>query len=386
MNEKEVSELRRQLRPDRCNIAKVYGCYVNEDRTIISTFEQSLGLTTQEESEAYLGLLKKSLSGTLGKNLVDIAFSNEQVMNGAEHALLMQLRSSALTDSDALQSFYEKVISCVSFDAKYLILIAHNAYDVPYRGKDDLELDDGSEDVFSHLICSICPVKQTKPGLGYDYNQHMFCTFAGDWLVSAPQLGFLFPAFDDRSTNLYNALCYTKSADDAHEEFIDTIFHTQAPKPADEQKRDFESVLSNALEEECSIEVVQAVHEQLSNLIDMHKESKVPEPLMIHRDAVEEVLEDCGISDKRMDAFCEKFDTTFGADQAVSPKNIIDNKRFDIKTSNVTIHVKPEARDLVQTKTIDGIKYIMIRAEESVEVNGVNIQFESDAAASAVES
>ena len=131
MIEKEVSELRRQLRPDRSGISKVYGCYVNENRTIVSTFEQSLGLTTQEESEAYLGLLKKSLSGTLGKNLLDIPFSNEQVMHGEAHALLMKLRDSRLEDADARNTFYQKVISCVSLGENYLILIAHNAYDVP---------------------------------------------------------------------------------------------------------------------------------------------------------------------------------------------------------------------------------------------------------------
>lgn len=381
MIEKEIAELRRQLRPDRTGIAKVYGCYVNENRTIVSTFEQSLGLTTQEETEAYLSLLKKSLSGTLGKNLRDIAFRNEQVMNGEEHALLMKLRSSALEDSDALQTFYNRVISCVSFDENYLILIAHSAYDVPYRGRDDLDLEDGSDDVFSHLICSICPVKKSKPGLGYDYQQQAFCTISGDWLVSPPQLGFLFPAFDDRKTNLYNALCYTKSTDDAHEAFIDTIFHTAVPQPAAEQKRSFESVLSRSLENECSMEVVQTVHEQLSDMIQMHKESKVPEPLLIHRSAVEEVLEDCGVSEKHLDAFNEQFDAAFGEDRPVSPRNIIDNRRFEVKSSNVTIQVKPEARDLVQTRTIDGIRYILIRAEDDVEVNGVSIQFDEPVAA-----
>ena len=380
MIEKEVSELRRQLRPDRSGISKVYGCYVNENRTIVSTFEQSLGLTTQEESEAYLGLLKKSLSGTLGKNLLDIPFSNEQVMHGEAHALLMKLRDSRLEDADARNTFYQKVISCVSLGENYLILMAHNAYDVPYRGKDDLELSDGSEDVFSHIICSICPVKKSKPGLGYDYQQQSFCTIAGNWLVSPPQLGFLFPAFADRTTNLYNSLCYTRSDDDAHEEFISTIFQAEAPKPAMEQRRSFETVLSASLEEECSMEVVQAVHEQLSDLIQMHKESKVPEPLMINRETVEEVLEDCGVSEQHLDAFQEQFDAAFGAGQTVSPKNIIDNRRFDIKTTGVTIQVKPEARDLIQTKTIDGIKYILIRAEDNVEVSGVTIQFEPELA------
>lgn len=377
MNEKEIAELRRQLRPDRNNITRVYGCYVNENRSIVSTFSQSLGLATQEEAEAYLNLLKKSLSGTLGKNLVDIAFSNQQVLDSEEHGLLMKLRETKLEDSEVLQRFYDKVISCVSLEENYLILMAYNTYDVPFKAKDDMELEDSAE-VYSHIICSIAPVKKTKPGLGYDYNEQQFHTFAGDWLVSPPQLGFLFPAFDDRSTNIYNALCYTKNTDDTPTPFMETMFHTEIPKSASEQKSSFEAVLSGSLEEECSMEVVQAVHEQLSNLIDMHKESKVPEPLMIHREIVEDVLDECGISEPHKEAFREQFDAEFGENQTVSPKNIIDDRHFDIKLPDVTIKVKPEARDLVQTKIIDGIKYILIRAEDSVEVNGVSIQFEQN--------
>lgn len=378
MNEQEVAELRRQLKRDRNNITKVYGCYVNENRSIVSTFSQSLALATDEEADAYLNLLKKSLSGTLGKNLIDIAFSNQQVIGSEEHGLLMKLRETKLEDEELLQKFYDKVISCVSLEENYLILIACNAYDVPYKAKDDTELSDGSEEMFTHLLCSIAPVKKSKPGLGYDYNEQHFHTFAGDWLVAPPQIGFLFPAFDDRSTNIYNALCYTKKPDDTVLPFIETVFCTDVPKPASEQKTCFETLLSNSLEEECSMEVVQAVHEQLTNLIDMHKENKITEPLQIHADTVTAVLEDCGVSAPRTEAFRERFDAEFGEDEAVSPKNIIDDKHFDVTLPEVTIRVKPQARDLVQTKTIDGIKYILIRAEDSVEVNGVSIHFDDE--------
>ncbi len=375
MNEKEVAELRRLLRPDRHNITKIYGCYVNENRSIINTFEQSMALTTEEESEAYLTLLKKVLSGTLGRNLLDLAFSNQAVMNGAEHALLMKLRETRLEDEEVRNTFYQKVIQSVYLEENYLILLAFQSYDVPYRAKDDEMLSDGSEEMFSHILCSIAPVKQSKPGLGYDYSQAEFHTMAGNHLVSSPEIGFLFPAFDDRSTNIYNALCYTRRVDESHEAFIDTVFHTEVPKPAVEQKEEFETVLSDSLEEECSLEVVQAVHDELSTLIAEHKETKVPEALMIRGETVEQVLRDCGVSEPRCTAFHEQFAAEFGDQKPVSPQNLIDAKRFEVTMPQITIRVKPEARDRVQTRVIDGIKYIMIRAEEEVAVNGVSIQF-----------
>lgn len=378
MNEKETGELRRQLRPDRHAIARVFGCYVNENKEIISTFEQPMGLLTEEEGEQYLTLLKKVLSGGMGRNLLDIEFSTRQVADSEEHGLLMKLRETKLADEESRMALYEKIIPTVDLESNYLILMAYNAYDVPFKSKTDaLERDrDNDSQVFSYFLCSICPVKKTKPGLGYDHTEQTFHMEKGEWLVSPPQLGFLFPAFDDRATNLYNALFYTKDIKEGHEDFIDAVFRTKAPKPAAEQKQDFEAILSTALEEECSLEVVQTVHDQLCNMIAAHKESKVAQPLLIERQEVEEVLEGCGISEEHLAKFNVAFDTEFGSNQPVSPRNLIDNRKFEVKTPSVTIQVNPEYSELVQTRVIDGVKYIMIRADESVEVNGVAVEIQ----------
>ena len=77
MNEKEVAEIRRRFRPDKSNITHIRGCYVNDKREIVSEFDQSLTLMPQEEGEKMLTLLKRALSGTLGKNLVDITFATQ---------------------------------------------------------------------------------------------------------------------------------------------------------------------------------------------------------------------------------------------------------------------------------------------------------------------
>lgn len=163
MNQKELGELRRRFCPDRSAVSRVYGCYVNSGREIISYLDESLGQMPQEEAEKYLGLLKKALSGTLGKNLIDIVFSTEQVMNGPEHRLLSQLRSSALKDGAARDAFYQKVIESLDMgESNYLILLAHDAYDVPHRGKDGEAQADGSDEVFQYIVCAICPVKDGR--------------------------------------------------------------------------------------------------------------------------------------------------------------------------------------------------------------------------------
>lgn len=278
MNEREISEIRRRFRPEKSNITHVRGCYVNEQREIITQFNQSLLITPQEEAEQILTVLKRTLSGTLNKNLLDITFTTQQVADSDEHRLLMALRDSSLEDETALQTLYQRIIDSVSLEGNYMILLAHDRYDVPYRSGDGETLDDASSEVFSYILCSICPVKMTKPALSYQASDNMLHNRTADWVLSVPELGFLFPAFDDRSTNLYNALAYSRSASESHEAFIQTIFRCEAPMPAAEQKEAFGTVLESSLGDHCSYEVLEAVHEQFQEMTEEHKASKDPSP------------------------------------------------------------------------------------------------------------
>ena len=373
MNEKEVGELRRRFRPERNGITHIRGCYVNEIGEIVAQFDQSLALLSQEETETCLGLLRRTLSGTLGKNLHCLEFATRQVAQGEEHKLLMALRDSALREEEAVQAFFQKVIGAVQMEGNYLILLVHDTYDVPYRAKDGQQQDDASAEVYSHILCSICPVKQTKPALSYQVRENEFHNRAADWLVAPPELGFLFPAFDERTTNLYGALYYTRDSADAHPDLVQAVFQCPVPMAADTQRETFQSMLEETLGEECSYDVVQAVHDQMCELIQEHKDNHEEEPLTLSKGAVKCVLRSCGVSDKHVEEFDTQYDDQFGADTALSPRNLVENK-LEVTTPDVVIKVSPERSDLVQTRVIDGVKYILIRAEEGVEVNGVSVQ------------
>ncbi len=272
MNEKEIAEIRRRFRPDKSNIDRIRGCYVNDKREIVSEFNQSLSLVSQEESEELLAILKKTLSGTIGKNLINIEFSTQQVLEGEEHKLLMAVRNSSL-DDNAVQKFYGRIIQTLSMEGNYLILLAYDKYDVPCYAKDGEKQDDSSE-VFSYFLCSICPVKLTKPALSYYTYENRFRNIAADWVVSAPELGFMFPAFDDRNVNIYNAVYYSRNIAENHKEFVDTVFNSEIPMPAAIQKETFQSILGDTIADDCNFEVVQAVHEKLSEMIEEHKTNK----------------------------------------------------------------------------------------------------------------
>lgn len=376
MNDKEIGEIRRHLRRDRSNITAIYGCYVNDNKEIISEFRQSTGIMPENEADKYFGLLKRVLSGSIGKNLIDITFKTSQVAGSPEHQMLMDLRKTALKDDELRLNFYQKIIDNVVIEGNYLILIGCDSYDVPFKGKDDISSPDSSEETYTFLVCAVCPVKQTKANLHYVPEEKLFHDGAMNQPVSAPALGFLFPAFDNRATNIYNALYYTHDVKTGQDALIESLFNTSVPMPAAEQKKCFESLLTASLGEECSLDVVQTVHDQLCQRIELHKEAKVPEPLMIAKADVKEALASCGVSEEHLAKFSVDYDEAFGFEADLHPKNIIDNKHFEIKTPDVSIKVDPARADLIETRVIGGVKYIMICADENVEVNGVSIHIE----------
>jgi hypothetical protein len=374
MNTKEIGEIRRRVRRDRSNMTALYGCYVNDNKEIISEFRQSTGMMPENESDKYFALLRRLLSGQLGKNLIDITFKTSQVADSPEHKLLMELRETKLKEENLRMDFYKKVIETVCLDSGYLILIGCDSYDVPFKSKDDETQLDASGEVYNYLMCAICPVKQTKANLHYIPESKEFHDGGMLNIVSAPELGFLFPAFDNRATNIYNALYYNHSPKENHEAFAAAVFNAPIPKPAAEQKKSFEALLSTTLADECSMDVVQTVHDQLCQRIELHKEAKVPEALTVSKEEVKEVLSSCGVSENHLAKFSVEYDEAFGFEAELHPKNIIDNKRFEIQTPDVIIKVAPDRTDLIETRVIGGVKYILINAEENVEVNGVNIR------------
>ncbi|HJB50691.1 MAG TPA: DUF4317 domain-containing protein [Candidatus Anaeromassilibacillus stercoravium] len=374
MTQEEIAELRRRFRPDKSAINHIYGCYVNGNREIISYLDEPLGIMPQEESEKYLSLLKKSLSGTQGKNLIDIVFSTQQVADSEEHSLLMALRDSQLKDGKARKAFYDRVIGTLDMDGgNYLLLMAYDAYDVPYKGKDGEMQADASDTVFSYIVCCICPVKDGKPELGFFAGENEFHSCTANQIVAPPDLGFLFPAFDDRAANLYNALFYSKKPDQLHQEFIDAVFHTEPPLSSAEQRDAFETALSDALEGACSMEIAQAIHERLRDQIVQHKERHDPEPLAVTVGEVGAILQSCNVPEEQVSRFLENCEEQFGKGIVLDPSNLIDSGKFEVETADARISVDPERSYLVETRMIDGRAYLLIPAD-GVTVNGLPIK------------
>ncbi len=349
MNQKEVGELRRRFQPEKSTVRRIYGCYVNNIGEIVAYLDESIGTMPPEEAEQYLGLFKKALSGTIGKNLIDIVFSTQQVADSDEHRLLSALRNSELRDETAREAFFQTVIRSMDLDSSYVILLAHNVYDVPVRGKGRDPFAEAGDTVFSFIVCCVCPLKEGKASLSFCPAENEFHSLVPSPTVCPPELGFLFPAFDDRAANIYSALFYSRKPNELHQNFLDTVFCVEPPMTAGEQKEAFQTALSESLESACSLEVVQTVYEQLTERMEQHRE----EP--------------------RVTAFCENCGRQFGDGAALSPANLVDGRHFEVKTAEATISLSAADSCLIETRIVDGRKYLLVPVGEGLEVNGMPV-------------
>ena len=372
MNKKEVAEIRRQYVPERCTISRICGCYVDAEKNIKTTMKEAFLSLPEDDAFKYFTIFKKTLSGTVGRNLVNLDFPLEEEHEGGHQEFLLKLRNSKLKDDALVEEFYNRIIDTFPFGENYYIILIHVAYDVPGKATDGTEMYDASDNVFEYLLCSLCPVHLSKPGLGYNETKNCIENRIQDWIVDQPMKGFLFPAFNDRYTDIHSMLYYTKNATDLQEDFLTNMFGcTRIPLDADSQKETFNCLIADTLGTDCDYSVVKNIHEILNEKIEEFKDS--PEPLELGKQDVRRLFEDSGVPDSRMEDFDQCYDEEVGEQTTFLATNIASSKKFNIETPDVVVKVNPEAADLVETRIIDGRQCLVIAINEHVEVNGISI-------------
>lgn len=370
MNKKEVAEIKKQFSPANSAITRICGCYVNHDKEKILKFKESFLSLPEEDEFKYYEMFKKTLSGTIGKNLLEMEFTTAQEDEGSSHEFLMKLKNSKLNDDDLIEDLYDKIIENFQYGENYYIVLIHAVYDIPGKSSDGFTMDDASDEVYEHILCSICPVNLTKAGLGYDTSNNAITQRTRDWVVDAPINGFLFPAFTDRSTDIHGLMYYSKKAEELQTLFIDQVLGSCIPQTAGSQKDNFRMVLEDTLGEHCDYEVVKNVHENLNQILEENKDN--PEPIELAQPEVRKLLEHSGASHSQLETFEKQYEAIVGEKNSLMVTNIAEPKKFQIETPDVVIKVKPDRSDLVQTKVIDGRKCIVIAVDDHIEINGVS--------------
>ncbi len=372
MNKKEILEIRKQFTPANCAITRICGCYVDHEKTKKMESKDAFLSLPEEEAFKYFDIFKKTLSGTVGKNMLNLEFPLDAEMPGGAQEFLLKLRDSKLEDDMLLEEFYDKVIATYEYAENYYIILIHAMYDIPGKSTDGMEMFDASDEVYEYLLASICPVSLSKAGLSYNAEDNRIQDRIRDWIVDVPAKGFLFPAFNDRSTDLHSVLYYTKKSEDLQPEMIDQLLGAKMPMSADTQKETFQMIIEDTLGEDGDYETVRNIHETLNELIEEHKEE--PEPLSLDKTEVKKIFEKSGVDAEKMEHFDQNFETNAGEKASLLATNIAETRKFNIETPDVIIKVNPERADLVETRIIDGRQCLVIPVDDHIEVNGINVR------------
>lgn len=372
MTRKELNEIKSQYTLEDCGILRLCGCYVDGERNKITQFNENFLNLPEEEKHKYFDIFKKTLSGTPGKNLVDMKFNVDAYADEGARTFLMNLRDSGLKDDRLLNEVYDRIINNYSYVGNYLILLINQVYDIPAVTTDNIEMDDASDEVYSYILCSICHVNLSKPGLGYDEEDNNFHDKKQNHMVDVPDVGFLFPAFNKRSADEDMTLFYTKDVSEFEDGLIDCLLDCAVPLPAKQQKETFTSLVNEALGEEADLEIVKNIHENLEQIIE-EKKQESPAPVMLDKTEMKDLLEKSGVKEEKLENFEEHFEMAAGEHGKLVASNVSSGKKFEVKTPDVVIKINSDKTDIVSTQVIDGRQCLVIQIDERLEVNGISV-------------
>lgn len=373
MNKKEVNEIKKLLSPSGCAITRICGCYVDSEKDKKTELKEAFLSLPEEEAFKYFTIFRGALSGTIGKNLINMEFPLHTEESGGTQEFLLRLRDSGLKDEALLEEFYDKVIQHYDYGENYYIILIHCAYDIPAKATDGTEMFDASDYVYEFIQCAICPVKLSKAGLCYNSLTNVIENRIRDWLVEAPIQGFLFPAFNDRNTDIHSLLYYTKNAEQMPEVLIENLLGCVMPMSAKNQKETFQSIIEETLGEDCDFETVKQIHESLKELVE--ETADEPIPVTLDKNQVKRLLETHGAAPERLEEFEQRYaEVEDGPDTSFVAANVVNTRSFEIKTPDVSIKVAPDKMDLVEHRMIDGRPCLVIGLSEYVEVNGIAVR------------
>jgi len=404
MTKKEINEIKALYDTVQdCGILKLAGCYVDGQKTKLKTFNDNFYNFPEEEMYKYLEIFRKTLSGTPGKNLVDMEFTGQEEAADHGKGLLNRLRKSELNDDAALDEFYDKVIETYSYVGNFLILVIYQSYDVPGYTSDGMSLEDSGEEIYRYILCSVCPMKLTKPGLGFDDDLGEIHILRRAFAVELPDIGFLFPAFNDRSSDDTTVLFSSKKTDVLQDIFLEKLLGVSATLPAKQQKEGFTEFVSDVLGEEAQLETVLSIQNNLRESIRDKKLEAEGEPVFFDKNSMRDVFERSGVSGESLDRFEKKFDDQFDmkkvhrrqiedrindedfdAEQDYTPGVQVEEKLFadnvapvrslEVRNRNMVLRVNSKHTDMIDTRIIDGKKCLVIEVTDDLTVNGIPVE------------
>lgn len=429
VSKKDILEIKRRFKKEECTIQRMCGCYVDASGTKVTKWSDTFLNLEDEEFYKYLDIVKKTLSGTLGNNLLELSFnqkvSEDGVVDSGMQQFFLGLRQSELKNDELTDRLFDQIIDNYDYVGNYLILAFYDVYDVPVRTNDNMKLDE-SEEMFPYIITAVCPVNLSKPGLGYLADDNRIGPRIRDWVVDMPDVAFMFPSFADRSADVNSLTYYVKDPKDSHRSFVEAALGTDSKRTMAEQQLTFHAMIKRAIapiageDKELLLNIQQSLMENIPEKEDafgeVYADEKAPLTTDIIAKALEEneipaeiskqiqddfrdVFEEEGeelptisavIDDKKVTAAIKEKREDELSEQVISLQKELVEKTFEAVAAmndeaadgesgfsqayDVILRVKPDKVPQIHTDTVDGKRCVVIPLSdgEYVNLNGIN--------------
>ena len=373
MRKKDILELKKRLKKDHCTFTKMCGCYVSGEKHVILKFRETFLNLDEDEYFKYLEIAKKVLSGTIGNNILELNFPIGEDLTNEKQISLMQLKKSQLKDDAILDDFYESIIDNYDYTGNFLILVFHDAYDVITKTSDNAKLDE-SEEVYEYVLCAICPVSLSAPGLRYFEEENKIKARIRDWVVEAPINGFVFPAFIDRSSDVNSIMYYTKNAKDTHPELMKNALGCYSKQTATIQKETFQSIIKDSFsaDETKAEKIFMEVQENLNTMIDEYNEmydDTDAEPKSLTKNDIQNLLIESGVPEEITTKIEKSYEENFGDDLPLA-EHLIDPKILKANEQRRREQILEKQVEILQNK-LERVKINVETDSEKEEIESV---------------
>lgn len=365
----DIKELKNRLTKDLCTFTRVAGCYVNAQKEKITTFSKDFLGLEDEEFFKYLDIAKKSLTGTVGNNLMQLAMSDKAIQKS-----MLGLKDNGLKSENMLDALYDKIIENYNSAGNFLILLFHDAYDVMTKAADNTTLED-SDEVYTYVLCAICPVELTKPALSYQEDKNDIAPCIRDWVVKPPVNGFLYPAFDERSTDVDSFVFFRKKPKEPQTELLENVLGCVEEKKTLDEKHEIlaEIAVENTNDEGMAYELQKVL---VDKLWDYDKDDKFTEGVL------EDIAREAGADSEQIANMLKEYrdkmpendtpiaDMCDGKLIKACQKKAAEKVQRLIDENDVVVLANDALA--VTRREIDGKDYFLVPAELRVEIKNVS--------------
>ncbi len=374
MNKKDIAEIKKKISTEGLVITRIRGCLidnVDNDKNVKTLQKIDFVNLSDTDAVKYEDIFAKTLSGTIGKNLINLEFPLDEEKAGGKQEFLDSLVKSELRDDGLVDEFFDRVKANYAFDMSYYVILMHGVYDVPGKADDGEEMFDASDTVFNFVLCSICPMELTKSALTFDSMNDIVTSRLCDLIVSKPAHGFMYPAFEDRGPNVHSALYFSKNAEKLQPALINAIIGSESPLSAKGQKEAFDTLVKETLGDDCDYDHVISVNETLTHVVAQSK--KEEGPMLLGKEDVKAILSRSGLAPEHFTNFDENAENVMQGNGVVSSANIANTKKMKIETPSVAITVAPDRAAIIEKKQIDGKNYLLIPIDGQITINGIEV-------------